>query len=154
MNGIPTGLVDISQCLLVLKLALWQLLLVISSWPNSETVLATALLSCFRNEKQCQDWVSPQCEDNSCLKWTCSVPRDRLRWLLSNPLFPPWLPKCLSIGKGGCNLSVLRPLMYSIPDQRKSQNNYHVKMPIMLPSSGTLQVHVFNNCHCDFLLQS
>lgn len=109
------GLVDLPQCLLVLEPALCQLCLVISSWPNLEIVLATTLLSCFTNEKQCQDWVSPRCEDKSCLKWTCSVSRDRLIWLLSNTLLPPWLPVCLSIGKGVYNLSILRPLMYAPP---------------------------------------
>lgn len=67
------------------------------------------------------------------------MPRDRLRWLLNNSLFPPCLPKCLSIGKWGCNLSILRSLMCSTTDERKSQDNCQVKMSIMLPSSGTLQ---------------
>ena len=109
------GLVDLPQCLLVLEPALCQLCFVSSSRPSLEIVLATTLLSYFTNEKRCQDWVSSHCEDNSCLKWTFSVSRDRLVWLLSNTLLLPWLLKCLSIGKGVYNLSMLRQLMYAPP---------------------------------------
>jgi len=56
LTTILLGLVDLPQCLLVLKPALFRLGFVISSKGQFRSAaLATIYLSCFAIEKECQD---------------------------------------------------------------------------------------------------